>query len=59
MPKVYKRKSNRANWSAESMKEAADAVKTGRMNLFRASKEFGVPRNRPTLRDRVKCSADN
>ena len=38
------RKSARASLSTESMMQAAEAMKAGKMNLFRASKEFGVSR---------------
>jgi len=50
MPKVYHRKSSRGSWSHASMIAAAKAVQNG-MSLYKASVEYGVPRN--TLRARV------
>jgi len=54
MPKVYHKKSSRGSWSHGSMVEAAKAVQNG-MNLYRASVEYGLPRN--TLRARVNGDA--
>lgn len=51
MPRNYKRKSNRGEWSEDSMNKALDAVKNG-MPYKTASKQFSVPVM--TLKRRVK-----
>jgi len=48
MVRNYKRKSDRASWSDESMKSAIEAVKNGTLSRRTAAASFGVPRS--TLR---------
>lgn len=43
MPRNYKRKSDRQNWSTLSMEKAIEAVSKNEMGWQRASKIFGVP----------------
>ncbi len=43
MPRNYKRKTNRASWSEESLLCAAEEIKAERMSIWDASKTFGIP----------------
>jgi len=54
MTKVYQRKLSRGSWSHGSMVAVANAVRNG-ISLYRASVEYGVPRN--TLRAQVNGDA--
>ena len=52
--RTYKRKTNRQEWSQESMEKAIDACLKGNMGYKKAATQFNVPRS--TLRDRVKSA---
>lgn len=54
MPTEYKRKrdNSRGSWTQESLFAAVEAVRSGRMGVNAASRNFGVPA--PTLRRRIK-----
>src|SRR6218665_3496105 len=54
MVRNYKRKSDRAKYSADNLQRTLDAVKTKEMSLRAASKQFGIPR--ATIQKRLKCS---
>lgn len=55
MPTEYKRKNtDRAKWSADSLKNAIEAVKNGTMGVNEAAKNFGIPKS--TLKDRIRKS---
>ncbi|XP_068081804.1 uncharacterized protein [Anabrus simplex] len=43
MPRTYIRTSNRGQWSEESLQMAMEHVRTGGMNCFRASQDYGIP----------------
>ena len=44
MVRNYKRKSDRAKYSADNLQRSLEAVKTKKLSLRAASKQFGVPR---------------
>jgi hypothetical protein len=43
MPRKYTRTSNRGQWSQDSLQFAMQHVRTGGMNCFKASQEYGIP----------------
>lgn len=52
MPNVYARKTNRASWTEEALKCAAEAVLNEKLSLCKASKQYKIPEK--TLRTRIK-----
>ncbi|GBP39102.1 hypothetical protein EVAR_27463_1 [Eumeta japonica] len=57
MVKTYKKKTNRGDWTQESMEKAVDAVIEGKMGYMLAAKTFSVPQT--TLEIKVKASREN
>ena len=57
MVKKYKRKTNRGEWSEESMKKAVEAVVEGKMGYMLAGKTFSVPQT--TIERKVKGAREN
>lgn len=51
MPRNYVRKTTRASYPPEKLLEAVNAVKSGRMSGYQASKHYGIPR--ATIMNRV------
>ncbi|KAG5879005.1 hypothetical protein JTB14_000848 [Gonioctena quinquepunctata] len=49
---IYKRQTDRQNWSVESMNRAIQAVNSGEMGWLKASQIYGVPQ--ATLRRRAQ-----
>ena len=54
MPNTYTRKSNRALWTEEDLKNAGTAVIEKRLSIRAASKQFNIPEK--TLRTRIKTN---
>ena len=52
MVRKYVRKTHRAAWNHESLLNALNAIKNGKMSKLKASVTFGVPRR--TLQHRLK-----
>lgn len=52
MVRNYTRKTNRQEWTTDSMNNAIQAVVSGQMGYLRASKQFSVPQT--TLERYVK-----
>ena len=51
MPRIYKRRTNKAAWTAETLQAALEAVNGGRA-LREVARAFSIPRG--TLQDRIK-----
>lgn len=43
MVRTYKRKSNRGDWSEESMRNAVDSMIHGQMSYYLEALTFGLP----------------
>lgn len=55
MPTVYDRKNTeRAKWSADSLKNAIESIKNRTMGINEAARNFGIPKS--TLKDRIRKS---
>ena len=52
MPNTYVRKSNRASWSENDLKNAHNAVLNNILSLRRASKQFNIPEKNITDEDK-------
>ena len=52
MVRTYKRKTSRQSWSENSMEQAINDIRSGRLGYLAASKEYDVPKS--TLERRVK-----
>lgn len=51
MPRIYTRKTDRASWSQDSLIEAGNQISQGKIDIWKASKKYGIPYR--TLKRRI------
>lgn len=56
MPRIYIRKTNKAAYSTEQLKDAIRLVKNGTFTAYAASVRYGIPR--PTIYERRGCKSN-